>query len=271
MGFSAVSHSALLRAVVVGMSASAGLACVLGLCLPPLRSVAEHLGAGGPWSALPLDELLVSLAAAALACSGVWLAAVTVAAVVEVVTGASSAALSAISPPVVRRVVLVCCGLVVGGTGLAPAAAAAPRGEADQMSRPTSSAAAASALAGLPLPDRVPGASVGQAVDGGDVPTPTSSVADGSTHRVRPGESLWSIAEGLLPGAGVNQLNAAWRRIYAANRLTVGQDPDLLMPGTTLRLPGRFGGHAYANGNRGALAEHSSHHDRSTDHGRDSS
>lgn len=266
MGFSAVGHSALLRAVVVAMSAPAGLACVLGLCLPPLRSVGEHLAAGGPWSALPLDELLVSLAAAALACSGGWLAAVTVAAVVEVVTGASSAALSAISPPVVRRVVLVCCGLVVGGTGLAPAAAAAPRGEADQMSRPTSSAAAASALAGLPLPDRVPGASVGQVVDDGrDVPPPTSPVADGSTHRVRPGDSLWSIAEGLLPGAGVNQLDAAWRRIYAANRLTVGPDPDLLMPGTTLRLPGRFGGHAHARGNRSALTEHSSHHDRSTD------
>jgi hypothetical protein len=255
------------------MSALAGLACVLELCLPPLRSMAEHLGAGGPWSALPLDELLVSLAAAALACSVAWLAAVTVAAVVEVVTGASSAALSAISPPVVRRAVLVCCGLAVGGAGLAaPAAAAAPRGEADQMSRPTSSAAAASALAGLPLPDRVPGAGVGQSVGGGpDVPAPAASVAEGSSYRVRPGESLWSIAEGLVPDAGVNALDAAWRRIYAVNRVTVGPDPDLLMPGTSLRLPGRFAGHAHERGNRDALAEHSSHHDRITDDGRDSS
>lgn len=140
------------------------------------------------------------------------------------------------------------------------------------MSRPTSSAAAASALAGLPLPDRVPGAGVGQAGGGGrDVPAPNASVADGSTHRVRPGESLWSIAEGLLPDAGVDELDVAWRRIYAVNRVAVGPDPDLLMPGTSLRLPGRLAGRAGEPGHRDALAEHSSHHDRITDDGRDSS
>lgn len=56
-------------------------------------------------------------------------------------------------------------------------------------------------------------------------------------HRVRAGESLWSIAEHLLPHAGPSRVDAAWRLIHRTNRKTVGPDPDLLIPGTTLRLP----------------------------------
>lgn len=60
-----------------------------------------------------------------------------------------------------------------------------------------------------------------------------------TTHRVRPGDSLWSIAERHMPGAGPTEIDAGWRRIHRANRAVIGPDPDLIIPGTTLRLPGR--------------------------------
>lgn len=56
---------------------------------------------------------------------------------------------------------------------------------------------------------------------------------------MRPGDSLWSIADDLLPAAApVAEVDATWRRIYRANRRLVGTDPNLIVPGTTLRLPG---------------------------------
>ena len=60
-----------------------------------------------------------------------------------------------------------------------------------------------------------------------------------STHRVRPGDSHWSVAERHMPGAEPTEIDAGWRRIHRANRAVIGPDPDLIIPGTTLRLPGR--------------------------------
>ncbi len=80
-----------------------------------------------------------------------------------------------------------------------------------------------SALDGLPLPQR-----------------PTTQ----PRARVRvviAGESLWSIAAGLIgPGPGQRsaaEVDRAWRALYRANRERVGPDPDLLYPGTRLSLP----------------------------------
>jgi nucleoid-associated protein YgaU len=55
---------------------------------------------------------------------------------------------------------------------------------------------------------------------------------------VRPGESLWSIAKGLLGGgastAGIaREVNRLWE--LNTNRIGTG-NPDLLMIGTKLRL-----------------------------------
>jgi LysM repeat protein len=49
------------------------------------------------------------------------------------------------------------------------------------------------------------------------------------TYTVRPGDTLSGIAvERDLPGG--------WQRLYAANRTTVGADPDLILPGQQLDL-----------------------------------
>jgi hypothetical protein len=48
---------------------------------------------------------------------------------------------------------------------------------------------------------------------------------------VRPGDSLWSIAE-LRYTHGKQ-----WRRIYEENRETIGDDPNLILPGMRLTIP----------------------------------
>jgi len=69
-------------------------------------------------------------------------------------------------------------------------------------------------------------------------PVTTAADLDETTHRVRPGDSLWSIAERHMPGAEPTEIDAGWRQIHRANRAVIGSDPDLIIPGTTLRLPG---------------------------------
>jgi nucleoid-associated protein YgaU len=56
---------------------------------------------------------------------------------------------------------------------------------------------------------------------------------------VRTGDCLWSIARELARSdatdAAIAQLVG---RLYAANRQVIGDDPDLIRPGTVLRAPG---------------------------------
>jgi nucleoid-associated protein YgaU len=68
------------------------------------------------------------------------------------------------------------------------------------------------------------------------------------SYLVRSGDSLWSIAERLLPGASVTEVDAAWRRIHRANRRLIGPDPDLIIAGTALRLPPMTSGPHHLDG-----------------------
>jgi LysM repeat protein len=58
---------------------------------------------------------------------------------------------------------------------------------------------------------------------------------------VVPGDSLWNIAERTLQQQGqpaqVGAIDRMWRAIYAANRAVIGDDPDLIFPGTHLTIP----------------------------------
>jgi hypothetical protein len=57
---------------------------------------------------------------------------------------------------------------------------------------------------------------------------------------VRPGESLWSIADHMLgPGTTPAQLSAAVKEIWDLNAATIGTgDPSMILAGQQLRLPG---------------------------------
>lgn len=55
-----------------------------------------------------------------------------------------------------------------------------------------------------------------------------------ATIEVEAGDSLWSIAEERV---GLGRTATCWPRIYAANRSTIGPDPDHIEPGQKLELP----------------------------------
>jgi hypothetical protein len=241
-------RAGLIRPLLVALTVAALPAATVPLCIGPLRETHRRVAAGSGWDSLPLDLLIASLASAALSLCGLWLAAAALATTAEALTGRSWTAARAITPLVVRRGVLALCGLAIGSAGLA-----APATAAHLETGPTVGATAT--LDGLPLPDRVTGTAPAKAparpsplrratvvahvqVPSGTRATPVSAAPPARTeHRVRPGDSLWSIAVAALPSADTAQVDRAWRRIYRANRAAVGHDPDLLLPGTILHTP----------------------------------
>ena len=63
-----------------------------------------------------------------------------------------------------------------------------------------------------------------------------------TTHVVERGDCLWRIARSHLEAAGVGasgaDISRFWRAIYAQNRDAIGPDPDLILPGQVLTIPG---------------------------------
>jgi hypothetical protein len=77
-------------------------------------------------------------------------------------------------------------------------------------------------------------------------PRPTPAIPDAApedapptaTHTVVPGDCLWSIAAARLGRApSVLAIDRGWRAIYAANLGVIGDDPNLIHPGTVLTVP----------------------------------
>jgi nucleoid-associated protein YgaU len=75
-------------------------------------------------------------------------------------------------------------------------------------------------------------------------PTPVPDPAqpahpDGvTTVTVTAGDSLWSLSAAALgPGATDAEIAAAWPALYAANTVTIGADPDVIVAGQVLLSP----------------------------------
>jgi LysM repeat protein len=74
-------------------------------------------------------------------------------------------------------------------------------------------------------------------------PAPPSTTepppSPGRSYVVQRGDSLWTIARRMLSvGSTPHEVDEEWRAIYRANRATVGPDPDHIVPGQLLRIPG---------------------------------
>lgn len=59
-------------------------------------------------------------------------------------------------------------------------------------------------------------------------------------HTVIPGDSLWTIThQHLGPLASPTTIAGAWPKIYALNKEKIGDNPHIIHPGITLKLPNR--------------------------------
>jgi nucleoid-associated protein YgaU len=57
---------------------------------------------------------------------------------------------------------------------------------------------------------------------------------------VAPGDTLWDLAARDLPAdASPAAVDRHWRVLWQVNRARLGPDPDVIQPGTILRLPPR--------------------------------
>jgi hypothetical protein len=205
------SRGGRIRCLAVWTAATAGLGLVVVVARAPLAGDDLTVAAV---RRTPLDVALTEVAALALLGCALWMWVATTAVVAGVLRGTpspSSRSASAV-PSLVRRVVLAACGVALAGGLAQPSYAADP---------PVHRAAH---LSGLPLPDRAV----------------TGSPPVRRTVRVRPGDTLWSLAARDLPvGSPDASITARWHAIYAANRSLIGPDPDVIVPGLRLRLPGK--------------------------------
>lgn len=199
---------------------------VLALAGGTVRLLAPDLHAGpGP---LDFETLVVATAAWALTAAAAW--AVLVTSVVAVQVARSSPVPRRGLPVPVRRLLLRACGAVVAGglvagTVTGPAAATPGSLGRDAGERSTQTVR--------------PTAGPAPAVSG---PVAVRAVAGaGDRVTVRPGDSLWRIAEASLREHGHPPTDADvaayWPRIHDANRALVGPDPHFVRPGVPLVLP----------------------------------
>lgn len=162
------------------------------------------------------DQALVQICTGGLVLALGWAWVQAVAGVADAWRGAAPA----MAHRGVRRLALAACGAALVGAVTAPAHA--------EPGRP-----GPHVLSGLPMPDRAEGPAHPRRPGHPDHP----DHLPGRVVVVRPGDSLWRIAErDLPPRAGAARITERWHALYRRNRSVVGADPDLIRPGQVLVL-----------------------------------
>lgn len=69
-------------------------------------------------------------------------------------------------------------------------------------------------------------------IDGEDAPQGRDAPPVATTYTVREGDTLWAIAKRAYDDG------SRWMEIYEANRSPIGPDPDIIVVGVELRIPG---------------------------------
>ncbi len=216
------------RCLLVWSVASLGLSLIVLATGARTGAIVSAL-ADGRLARTPLDVALTDLAADVLVGCATWLWLVTTVVVVEAARGVAGGERARRGVPAcVRRIVLGACGVALVGGLAQPSYALSPqthRAHSDRADRPRPPRG----LAGLPVPDRAVAPRPGRR------PAPSPE-----TVLVAPGDTLWAIAAHGLPAHSPDaRIAVRWHAIYAANRSLIGPDPDLIVPGQRLLLPGK--------------------------------
>ena len=192
---------------IVAASRPRCLAVAIGLTAALWGAAAvlvRTLAAGQPGT---VDEALVRICLGALAVAAGWAWVQGMAGVTDAWRGAPA------GQHVVRRAALAACGVALAGALAAPAHAGTDHPRSDPLS-------------GLPLPERVEGPA-----------HPRQHHHHPQQVVVRPGDTLWALAEHGLPAAATDgEVSARWHAVYRRNRGVIGPDPDLIRPGQVLSL-----------------------------------
>lgn len=205
------------RCLSVWLAVTTAAALITAWLAPDLSAaLAARQGEGG-LAEQPFERLVAWLAAGSLVGCVAWGWAATSIVIAQTFLGRPTTNTRSV-PGWLRTTVLVACGLaVLGATSAAHADEDTARARSDQRH----------VLAGLPSPDRVVGSVL-----------PVPARHQPGIHVVRPGDTLWDIAEADLGGrADDGVVTAHWHRIHALNLAVIGADPDLILPGQELRLP----------------------------------
>jgi hypothetical protein len=157
-------------------------------------------------------SLLLAVAAWVLLGCAVWAVVIGIAAVVEATSAGRLPATAWVGcPRSLRRLLLTGLGVALVGAG------------------PLQTSATASAAAPLPVPARPVGT-----VQADNEADPRPGLV------VRPGDSLWRIAEQRLqPSPSIDAVAALVHRLHQRNRGVIGPDPSLIRPGQRLAVPPR--------------------------------
>jgi nucleoid-associated protein YgaU len=187
------------------------------------------------------------------ALAGYLAIAVTVTAATHVATrgsaaagGAAATSMRRIAPMHLRRLVdaaitVSVAGALIGSTAAAPAVALSV----------SNATGRAPTVAGSPFD--WPGLSASQTSGSGHAPRPHQNqparhpphanptdggATDSGAVVVEAGDTLWAIAaRHLAPHSSAATVTAAWHSWYAANRSTIGSDPNVIQPGQRLVVP----------------------------------
>src|SRR3954470_21823069 len=185
---------------------------------------AEVASAPGTDPASALSALVVLLCAAVTGGWWLWLVGSTVATTVVAQRAAPRVPHFLLPPRILRGALGLAVGTSLGSLIVTPCVASPVDGDR----RPGPVPVLPGALVGLRVPDRVVG---------GAPPARHPRPAHRRVTRVRPGDSLWSIAAGLVRRPTATRVALTWPALYAANRSVIGADPDLIHPGTRLVVP----------------------------------
>jgi nucleoid-associated protein YgaU len=233
-------------AAMARLSAAVVLTAVLGRGVLALGRAAL-VEAEGLWahrSDLRFDDLVLTAALGVLALAGGWL---VLGAVLTLGTRAlrcshtlTGRLARAITPALVRSLLGGACGAaVLVAPTTAPGALAFPADTGHAQSQDCHRLSCSDVFRGLPVPDRPWSTRA--------APRPTRSEPE---HvRVQRGDSLWAIAaqhltvqpatdHGSPPSRA--EIAAAWPRWFHLNHARIGDDPDLIHPGTRLVVPRRL-------------------------------
>lgn len=246
------------------------MAALFALCACGLIAVGASLLALTPQEApLTRVEYLIGLVAAVLgaalalwwilaAALSLWLARMAVRITRPALRGRFHSALTGLSlriaPSFMRRLAAAVLGASLMGAPAATASFAAPGvGSSVAVSQTVAGPAAPSTSQGAPSPDPSPAPGTADPTPlwtpapedtSGSALIPDSSrdvetaLVPGTKVVVDVGDSLWSLASRQLGGFATDtDIARLWPAWYEANKSTIGENPDLILPGQVLTVP----------------------------------